>query len=104
MFPVAALTLTGCDSRYRHAREIVRRELGEPNYADFRRLRTKGNEHLVCGEVDASNQGGAGWRYFVAYIDQDRAVIAPPGGVTAAGEMGDSLLAGEAATFNHMCD
>lgn len=104
---LSLLGVAGCDQAVKsEAQAIVQRQLGNPASIDFRRLRVKSSEHssIVCGEVEASDRPGAGWRYFVAYPTVGGAAIAPPGGIGPEGEMGNPLLAGAADGFNHACD
>lgn len=99
---VMALALAGCDDRHSKAEAIVTANLGLPTKIEFRDLRTKGDAQIVCGEVLAT--GLPEWRYFVAYLDLDKAVIEPRGGISKAAEMGNPLLDGARDEFYGACN
>lgn len=98
---LAGILLTGCDDRHSKAEAIVAANLGSPTKIEFRDLRTKGDAQIVCGEVLAS--GMPEWRYFVAYLDLDKAVIEPRGGISKDAEMGNPLLDGARDEFYGAC-
>jgi hypothetical protein len=100
---IVLLLMTGsCNATERQAKQIVAEKLGNPEYIECRRVKVKGNE--VCGEVDASDKPGGGFRPFVAYTKLKDAAIMPPGELTSEAEMGNPLLKGAAYGFVHQCD
>jgi hypothetical protein len=101
----AMVALTGCHPNERQAEQLVREELGNPTQVTFRGIQTKpGNHAVVCGEVDANDHPGAGFRPFIAYIALKRALVMPPGEVSSDDEMGNPLLKGAANRFLHECE
>lgn len=99
---IAGLCLSACDERHSKAEAIVAANLGSPTKIEFRELRTKGDAQIVCGEVLAT--GLPEWRYFVAYLDLDKAVVEPRGGISKAAEMANPMLDGARDEFYGACN
>lgn len=74
--------LSACDAPFEQAQHDVHYALHSPATADFRDLKMKDGERVVCGEVSASDRPDAGWRRFVVYLDQSKAVVAPASGLS----------------------
>jgi hypothetical protein len=101
---IALICLYGCNGEHALAKKIVSDELGSPQSIEFRNLRTKPGGAIVCGDVLASDRSHAGWRYFVAYLEQGQAVIdVSSERMGADAEMGNPLLRGEASRFYNAC-
>ncbi|ROQ53674.1 hypothetical protein [Pseudomonas putida] len=76
---LVALVLAGCGkSNIERAREAVADRLKDPESARFRNERVVGEDHFVCGEVNAKNSAGSyvGFSSYAALRKDDGSYVA----------------------------